>query len=58
MHKASCFSMFPDVPNLWKVHFVILKGIHWVHCTQQAREDRQQVDRFSQYKATMPTQHI
>lgn len=25
IHKASCFSMFPDVPNLWKVHFVILK---------------------------------
>lgn len=23
MHSASCFSMLPDVPNLWNVHFVI-----------------------------------
>ena len=25
MQRASCFSMLPEVPNLWNVHFVILK---------------------------------
>ena len=24
IQSASCFSMLPDVPNLWNVHFVIL----------------------------------
>ena len=40
MHKASCFSMFPDVPNLWKVHFVILKWIHWLHYTQGEKKEK------------------
>ena len=25
IQRASCFSMLPEVPNLWNVHFVILK---------------------------------
>jgi hypothetical protein len=25
MQRASCFSMFPEAPNLWNVHLVILK---------------------------------
>ena len=29
MHRASCFSMLPEVPNLWKVHFVILQHREW-----------------------------
>jgi hypothetical protein len=30
MQSASCFSILPEVPNLWNVHFVILK--HWGRC--------------------------
>ena len=30
IQSASCFSMLPDVPNLWNVHFVILPSTFFI----------------------------